>query len=179
MLAQKRLLLSLAALAAAGLAGCLNSTEPSSSQFIPVTEAEIQAALRADSLAPARPPRQIVCDTLKARLEAMDTTAPQFPGFRNAVMHVCAVRPARPDSLRPDSLRPRPDSLRPQPPKPPRPDSSRPKPDTLRPQPPRPPKPDSLRPVPPAKPDSGMVPPRTPVKPVPPKKPVQDTASAE
>ncbi|MCD6025147.1 MAG: hypothetical protein K0Q91_2063 [Fibrobacteria bacterium] len=187
MLTKKRLLLGLAALTAAGLAGCLNSTDPTSSQFAPVTEAEIQAALRVDSLDSLAPrPRPIVCDTLKARLAAMDTAAPQYFGFSTAVAHVCRIRPPRPDSLRPDTLRPdslRPDSLRPRPVKPDslRPDTSRPKPDTLRPQPPVKdtvrPQPDSLRPVPPGKPDSGMVPPRTPVKPVPPKRPVKDTAS--
>lgn len=176
MRAQKRLLIALAALAAAGLAGCLNSPD-SASLSAPVTEAEIQSAISAarsgDSLKPVRP---VVCDTLKARLAALDSTAPQFGGLSQAVSRVCRVRPVHPDSLRPDSLRP--DSLRP--PKPPRPDTTRPdsvrpaKPDTLRPQPPvrDTVRPDTVRPVtPPAKPDSGMVPPRTPVKPVPPNRP--------
>lgn len=166
MLAQKRLLLSLAALTAAGLAGCLNSTDPSSSQFAPVTESEIAAALRMDSASPVRP-RPIVCDTLKARLAAMDTTAPQYPGFSNAVMHVCAVRPVRPDSTHPDTLHPdtlRPDSVKPRPPMPPRPDS-------VMPLPPYPPRPDSVRQdFAHARPDS--------LKPTPPKRPVTDTGSA-
>ena len=170
MRAQKRLLIALAAFAAAGLAGCLNSPDSASSQSVPVTESEIQAALasalKGDSLHPAPPPRPIVCDTLKARLAALDTAAPNYAGLSNAVARVCAARPdslgprppkpPRPDSLRADSLRPKPDSLRPLPPKPPKPDSLRPA------------KPDSLRPVPPVKPDSAR--PQPPKAPKPPKK---------
>jgi hypothetical protein len=130
---QKRLLITLAAFAAAGLAGCLNSPDTAQPSMIPVTEAEIQAAISGDSLKPVRP---VVCDTLKARLALLDSTAPEFSGLTIAVARVCSARPhradslrphpQRPDSLRPDSLRPRPDSLRPQPPKPVKPDSARP-----------------------------------------------------
>ena len=144
MRAHKRLLISLAALAAAGLAGCLNSPDSASALSAPVTEAEIQAALTADSLHPAPPPRAVVCDTLKARLALLDSTAPSFKGLSYAVTHVCAV----PDS----ALRP------PKGPKPPKPDSLKvkDKEDSLRlPPPPRPPKGDSLKAVPPVKPDSG------------------------
>ena len=132
---QKRLLITLATFAAAGLVGCLNSPEPAQTASIPVSESEIQAALSGDSMKPVRP---AVCDTLKARLALLDSTAPEFAGLTVAVARVCSIRPHRPDSLRSDSLRPRPDSLRPQPPKPVKPDS-------LRPQPPKPVKPDSLR----------------------------------
>jgi hypothetical protein len=137
-----------------------------------VTEAEIQAALSGDSLKPVRP---VVCDTLKARLAALDSTAPRFSGLSMAVSRVCAVRPPkppRPDSLKPDTSRPRPDSLKPVFPKPPRPDSARPRPDSLKPVAPPPP-------VPPAKPDSGMVPPRDPVKPVPPRKPAHPDSTGK
>ena len=113
----KRLLISLAALAAAGLAGCLNSPDSTASLNAPVTESEIQAALSGDSAHPA-PVRPAVCDTLKARLGSMDSTSPGYAGFSVAVVRVCLVRPVRPDSLRPwpprpDSLRPKPDTARP------------------------------------------------------------------
>jgi hypothetical protein len=136
MRASKRLLLTFSALAAAGLAGCLSSPEPAS--FVPVTESEIQAALHGDTLHPA-PVRPIVCDTLKARLLALDTNAPQYPGFSHAVHRVCAVHPDStrgrpPHRVHPDTLKP--DTLRPVPPKP---DSTRPRPPKARgPKPPRP-----------------------------------------
>ena len=153
-----RFLISLAAVAAAGLVGCLNSPESSQSMNVPVSEAEIQAALTGDSLKPVRP---VVCDTLKARLGALDSTAANFEGLSNAVARVCAIHPPRPDSgaVRPPHP-PRPDSLRA--------DSLGPRPDSLRPLPPKPPKPDSLRPLPPVKPDSGK--PAAPKPPKPPKK---------
>ena len=135
---QKRLLITLAAFAAAGLAGCLNSPDTAQPSMISVTEAEIQAAISGDSLKPVRP---VVCDTLKARLALLDSTAPEFSGLTIAVARVCSARPHRADSLRPHPQRP--DSLRP---------------DSLRPQPPKPVKPDSLRPVPPVKPDSARPP---------------------
>lgn len=156
MRAHKRLLISLAALAAAGLAGCLNSPDSASTLSAPVTEAEIQAALTADSLHPVPPPRAVVCDTLKARLALLDSTAAQFKGLSYAVTHVCAVpdsalrppkgsKPPKPDSLK---AKDQDDSLRLPPP-------PRPKGDSLLPPPPKPPKDDSLKGVPPVKPDSG------------------------
>jgi hypothetical protein len=153
MRAHKRLLISLAALAAAGLTGCLTATDPVSSLSVPVSEAEIQAALAGDSLHPVPPPRPVVCDTLKARLALLDSTAPQFGRLSFAVSHVCAVRPPRPDSVRPDSLRPRPTL-----------------PDSLL---PRPPKPDSLGPVPPLNRDSLEGKSEHGVRPLPPPPPVK------
>jgi hypothetical protein len=146
---QKRFLITLAALAAAGLAGCLNSPDSASSLSAPVTESEIQAALSGDSLHPAPPPRPIVCDTLKARLAASDSTVPDFARLSDAVAHVCAVRPDSGAVRPPRPLPPKGDSLRPLPPKPPRPDSA--VADSLRPLPPKPPKGKGPAPKPPKK----------------------------
>lgn len=154
---QTAFLASLAALAAAGLAGCLNNADPVAEASVALpSETSALVAFAADSTRPL-PARVQACSVLTEHVAALDTADTNYHGLKNAVDHVCAphVRPARPDSLRP----PKPDSARPVPPA---------KPDSLRPP---HPKPDSLRPVPPAKPDSGFVPPRDPVRPLPPKKP--------
>jgi hypothetical protein len=177
---QNALLATLAALATAGLVGCLNNADPvaEASMALP-SETSALVAFAGDSTRPA-PARLRACSVLTAHLAALDTADSAHAGLANAIAHVCAprIKPPRPDSLRPDSTRPKPDSLRPGP-VPPKPDSLRPvppvRPDSVRPQ---PTKPDSVRPVPPARPDSGFTPPRQPVKPVPPKKPVTDSAAA-
>ena len=172
MRASKTTLVTVAALSAALFAGCLNESDASGETSILPSETSALVAFAGDSTRPA-PARGHACDTLKARVAALDTTFPAYPGLKQAVDQVCAAKPARPDSSRP-----RPDSLGAHPSKPAKPDSLRP----------QPPKPDSLRPIPvlpdsqahhpkPApKPDSTKVSPNPQPKPAP--KPPKDSVAA-